>query len=317
MPFCQSIKETARKYLEGEFLFTQMSGAGSARTFYRFETPRNKKAVLIIWDGKDSDWDYFIALNEILELQNSIPSIIEFKREENWAFVRDCGNFTLKNLFEIHKNNIEEKKNLLDKTAQKLAFWQSVKIPQTNIISKRIFAMPDLLWESDYFRKHISPIFPNTKDLFFSDNFEKERNEIAAQIDKQPKCLMHRDFQSENIVFDENNVSFVDIQGARLGPRFYDVASLLFDPYLYPMITQELRSFFVGKLQIQKDNSLFLCALQRLMQAIGAYGNLSQNQNKPHYRQFIKPAAIQAFDICKTLDKYQTLSRIFKKIAEK
>ena len=312
MEFCDSIEKAAKKYFAKEFSFAQMSGAGSSRTFYRLKSQENKTAVLIIWDSKDGDWDYFIALNEIKELQNIIPSIIDYKRNENWALLRDCGEFTLKNCLETYKNNLEFQKSLFEKTAQKLNFWQSVKVVKSNIISTRIFTVSDLLWESDYFRKHISPIFPNTKDLFFSGGFEKERNEIAAYVDKLPKRLMHRDFQSENIVFDGDNISFVDVQGARIGPDKYDAASLLFDPYLYPTFNENMRSFFLEKLQISKDDSLFLCALQRLMQAMGAYGNLSQNYGKPHYRNFIKPAAVQAFEICNTLKKYPTLLEIFK-----
>jgi aminoglycoside/choline kinase family phosphotransferase len=311
MEFQETIEEAAKKHFKGELSFCQMSGAGSSRKFYRLKTPQDC-AVVIIWDGKDGDWDYFIALNEIKELQNVIPSIIEYNRNQNWVLVRDCGEFTLKNLFEAHKDDIEKQKFLLDKIAQKLNFWQSIKIPQTNIISKRIFTIPDLLWESDYFAKHISPLFLEVKELFLSGDYQNERNEIAALVDKMPKCLMHRDFQSENIVFDKNEASFVDVQGARTGPKYYDVASLLFDPYLYPAVSEELRTHFLEKLQIQDHDSMFLCGLQRLMQAMGAYGNLSVNQNKPHYRQFIKPAAIQAFEICKSLGKYPFLSDIFR-----
>jgi len=301
----------------------KMAGAGSQREFYRINfvgaglKPAPTTAVLMIWDGKDKDWDYFLALNEIDELRNIIPTIIEANRAENKVLVRDCGNFTLKNLFETYKNDVEKQKILLEKVAEKLSFWQSVKIPETNIISKRIFTMPDLLWETDYFREHISPIFPETKELFFSENFEKERTKLAELVDNLPKCLMHRDFQSENIVFDDEETStparspsFVDVQGARMGAKYYDVASLVFDPYLYPQITEELRDSFLQKMQIEDKTPLYLCALQRLMQAMGAYGNLSKNKGKPHYEAFIKPAAIQAADICEKLENFTTLQEI-------
>jgi aminoglycoside/choline kinase family phosphotransferase len=36
----------------------------------------------------------------------------------------------------------------------------------------------------------------------------------------------------------------------------------------------------------------YLCAAQRLMQALGAYGNLSRNQGKPQFTKHI-PAAIE------------------------
>ena len=289
----------------------KMCGAGSSREFFRV-IENGKTAVLMHWDGSDGDWDYFIALNEIQELRDIIPTLIEAKRDENQVLVRDCGKFTLKDLFEKHPNDTVNQKFLLGKISEKLIFWQSVKVPETNIISKRIFAIKDLLWESDYFREHNDTLFPETKDLFFSGDFEKERNEIAALVNGLPKCLMHRDFQSQNIVFDENKVSFVDVQGARIGPCFYDAASLVFDPYLYPSMSKDLREYFLEKLLVKDRDSLLLCGLQRLMQAIGAYGNLSQNKNKPHYRKYILPAAIQAAQICGEIGRFSTLAKIFK-----
>jgi len=288
----------------------KMCSAGSSREFFRINKD-GKTAVLMHWDGGDGDWDYFITLNEIENLRDIIPTIIEAKRDENQVLVRDCGKFTLKDLFEKRPNALEYQKILLGEISEKLIFWQNVKVPETNIISKRIFAIKDLLWESDYFREHNYMLFPETKALFFSDDFEKERNEIAALVDKLPKCLMHRDFQSQNIVFDENKASFVDVQGARIGPCFYDAASLVFDPYLYPLMSEDLREYFLKKLRIKDRDSLLLCALQRLMQAIGAYGNLSQNKNKPHYKKYIFPASTQAAQICGELGKFSTLGEIF------
>jgi len=287
----------------------KITGAGSSREFYRVETEDgNSGAILMRWDGGDSDWDYFIALNEIHELRDIIPTIIEAKRSENEVLVRDCGRFTLKSLFD----NAEKRRLLLEKTAEALLFWQSVKIPTSNIISTRVFTTPDLLWESDYFREHISTLFPATKPSFDSADFDRERNDIAREVDNLPKCLMHRDFQSENIVFDGDLPSFVDVQGVRIGPNLYDAASLLFDPYLYPLMTDVLREFFMSKLQITYSEPLRFCALQRLMQALGAYANLCSNKSKPQYRRFIKPAAFFAQRICESLNKYPVLTEIYK-----
>jgi len=317
---CPKIKKAVEKRYghDSNFSFIPMTDAGSSRMFYRLSAFGESVAVLIVWDGNDSDWEYFLAINKIHDLHDLIPSIIEQRRKENWILVRDCGESTLKMLFNMHRNDIEKQKFLLDKIAEKLAIWQNIEIPKSNIISKRIFGAKDLLWETDYFRTHIAPLFPEANDLFFSDEFNEERNEIANKVDCLPKCLMHRDFQSENIVFSGNIPSFVDIQGARIGPTGYDVASLLFDPYLYPMMNEKLRFYFIEKLLNYggKLDSLYPCALQRLMQAMGAYGNLGINKNKPRYLEFINPAAIQASAIAEIVDRYPTLLSIFNIIIQ-
>ena len=54
------------------------------------------------------------------------------------------------------------------------------------------------------------------------------RNALA-----QPRCFVHRDFHSRNLlVTDANNPGIVDFQGALHGPVTYDLASLLRDAYI-------------------------------------------------------------------------------------
>ena len=54
------------------------------------------------------------------------------------------------------------------------------------------------------------------------------RNALA-----QPRCFVHRDYHSRNLlVVDENNPGIIDFQGALHGPVTYDLASLLRDAYI-------------------------------------------------------------------------------------
>ena len=47
-----------------------------------------------------------------------------------------------------------------------------------------------------------------------------------------PRCFVHRDFQSQNIVIKDGAACFIDFQGMRPGLPQYDLASLLYDPYV-------------------------------------------------------------------------------------
>ena len=50
---------------------------------------------------------------------------------------------------------------------------------------------------------------------------------------EQPRCFVHRDFHSRNLlVVGQNNPGVIDFQGALLGPIAYDLASLLRDCYI-------------------------------------------------------------------------------------
>jgi N-acetylmuramate 1-kinase len=56
---------------------------------------------------------------------------------------------------------------------------------------------------------------------------------IIAAVLEQPRCFVHRDFHSRNLlVTADNNPGVIDFQGALSGPVAYDLASLLRDAYI-------------------------------------------------------------------------------------
>ena len=105
--------------------------------------------------------------------------------------------------------------------------------------------------------------------------------------------------KSQNILFSEA-IGFVDHQGLRIGSIFYDLASLLFDPYIE---LPEARIHTLFLLYCNKHPRIhdpesawpqFLdAATQRVMQANGAYGFLTRHKNLPHYQQWQAPGWAQ------------------------
>ncbi len=73
------------------------------------------------------------------------------------------------------------------------------------------------------------------------DVIEQAFRSIAATADEQPRCFMHRDYHSRNLLICDAagaalpmaaNPGIIDFQGAMLGPVAYDLASLLRDCYI-------------------------------------------------------------------------------------
>jgi len=115
----------------------------------------------------------------------------------------------------------------------------------------------------------------------------------------EPRGLVHRDFQSRNIVLGPCGPGLVDFQGARLGPAQYDLASLLHDPYVD--LPWPLRRRLLGRyLDLRRDFGPFdaeafvegwpFVCLSRLMQALGAYGFLCGRRKKPFFAAHGRPA---------------------------
>lgn len=114
-----------------------------------------------------------------------------------------------------------------------------------------------------------------------------------------PWGLVHRDFQSRNIVIGANGPGIVDFQGARLGPAQYDLASLLHDPYadLPWSLRGRLLNRYIELRSVEGflDEEMFrrglpFVSLSRVMQALGAYGFLCLELKKTFFAGFARPA---------------------------
>jgi len=125
---------------------------------------------------------------------------------------------------------------------------------------------------------------------------------MAADLASLPRHLVHRDFQSQNILIRSGEAWFIDFQGMRLGLPQYDLASLLCDPYV--MIPAEERNHLVAfyrQLRFRAgtpvgegfEKIFWQCAVQRLMQALGAYGFLSIHRGKSSFRSHVPPALVR------------------------
>ena len=113
-------------------------------------------------------------------------------------------------------------------------------------------------------------------------------------------CLMHRDFQSRNIMLYQDILKVIDFQGARFGPWGYDLASMLYDPYV--MLSEEIRmelfNFYLDissarafpLLNSEPLTAFFVTALLRTLQVLGAFAFLGMKKNREFFIRFIPPA---------------------------
>jgi aminoglycoside/choline kinase family phosphotransferase len=81
----------------------------------------------------------------------------------------------------------------------------------------------------------------------------------------------------------------------RPGLAEYDLASLLYDPYVTLSADERMQLLeYYGDARSDKSSTapeiLELCAMQRLMQALGAYGFLGLVKGSKSFLQYIGPA---------------------------
>lgn len=287
--------------------------AGSGRKFYRIFLENRKTFILMVWDSIDVDWEFFFELHKIEGVSKITPSILDEDPKQGFILLEDGGIIRLKDtLFsaQSEKESIDIFKEVIDS----LIKLQNIKLPQNCKTVSRELDYSQFIWETSYFAEHILALFPSLITLFNS-KWESEREELASSVNKIEKKLCHRDFQSENILLNKGNISFVDIQGARPASPYYDLASLLFDPYIYSQMSLKIKekslnyySKVCGFDFVHDDFNK--SAMQRLMQALGAFGNLSLNRGKKEYLKYVTPALENLLVVLTDTNGYNQIKKI-------
>ncbi len=132
----------------------------------------------------------------------------------------------------------------------------------------------------------------------------RELRETSSRLQGARQVALHRDCQSSNILFRGKRMAFIDFQGLRLGAAAYDLASLLYDPYvtLTPPLRMRLAQAYEACDPVLHDGValLHVGAVQRLVQALGAFGRLA-SVGQTGFTRHILPALqnlLEAADTC-------------------
>jgi aminoglycoside/choline kinase family phosphotransferase len=124
-------------------------------------------------------------------------------------------------------------------------------ITECPLLQYRIFDYEHLRWETSYF---IDRFVEGIMDIRVKNPsaLNDEFHRLASKVDSFPKTVVHRDFQSQNIMITQGGIPrVVDYQGARIGPPAYDVVSLLWDPYyrLEDDLRERLLEYYVKQIK--------------------------------------------------------------------
>ncbi|MEN2993747.1 MAG: sugar phosphate nucleotidyltransferase [Thermodesulfovibrio sp.] len=284
-----------------------LSYGGSTRRYFR-----KKDKVFCEWEELGEEFKKTVLLGKFFKKKGfPVAEIFEVKKEEKLIIFEDLGNLTLYSWLQCKRKD-EEILSVYKKIIEKVVILH-FKISQE--ISKLKINLPEFdyeyfRWESNYFLKEcVEDVFKlNFSNLI--EDLQKELHLIAEKLSKSKKVILHRDLQSQNIMLKDDKIYFVDYQSARLGPPGYDLASLLWDPYvnLTDRVRKELINYYIEKAKNfcfsalvlnsyeNFKEELCLCRIQRHMQALGAYGFLSLKRRKKNFLKFI-PSALNLLTV--------------------
>jgi aminoglycoside/choline kinase family phosphotransferase len=293
--------------------------AASTRYFVRLARG-NQSYVLVAWDGHDEDWDRFLTIQrELCPIVPFLPKIYNEDKILGLILEEDLGTVTLKQFCNQNSTNLSIVMDVYKKVLDSVGKWHNIRTDASVIISSRAMDLDVFMWETAYFAHFCVTDFCGCSHLLDS-RWERERLALANEAASLPKACVHRDFQSENVMMFKNEIRFVDYQGSRLGPAEYDIASLLFDPYIKLLDEKAINTLYVYYSELYNvktvSRAFYICAAQRLMQALGAYGNLSLHKGKEWYRDYIPVALARLHLVLEYLPEFTSIRNVVSSCKE-
>ena len=288
-----------------EIQLQPLSGRGSDRAYFRLRWAQTNSAILVHYQTSRIENTYFADI-AIFLFENGIPvpRILRHQASDGLILMEDLHDT---DLWSLRDSSWETRRNLYRETL--VAANQLHSVPLEQIRSRQVNLMEPFgsalyRWERDYF---LTNFVKNVCKIDISPQFEKQlENElagIAERLECHERCLVHRDLQSQNVMICGGKPFFIDFQGMRVGSRFYDLGSLLCDPYVVFSKSErmELMSFYCRHSDPGLDWDIFQTAFwdasaQRLMQALGAYGFLGLIRGLSGYLSHV-PAGLENLSI--------------------
>jgi len=273
-----------------------LEGRGSDRTFYRLKWNQKGSAILIHYDPNRVENTLYAGIASFLSRMNiPVPKVIHHHPNLCLLIVEDLGDVSL---WSLRKTSWDCIRALYQKTLQVAYRLHSIsekEFPSEEVQLMEGFGPRLYRWEQEYFKENF---LRNLCHLHLDPSLERalDRELIALQerLSKGRKNLIHRDLQSQNVMVREGQVFLIDFQGMRFGNPFYDLGSLLCDPYMDFSAVQreELLSYYYELGPKDLDWSAFKtgfweASAQRLMQALGAYGFLGLKKGLTSYLNHI------------------------------
>ncbi len=281
---------------------------GSDRKFYRIRMG-GESMIFIKYSNHKEENRHYVAIARFLNKAGvPVPEVYLHDEAESLIWMQDLGEVDLWS----HRKDPWPSRRALYQSTLDAVFAMHHNAAATDGVGdlelQKVFDTDLYLWEQGYFFEHCLGNFfkTNAEELAALASLPALRAS-AERLASLPRVLVHRDFQSQNVMIREGAAWLIDFQGMRYGLAQYDLASLLYDPYvsLNDGERGELLGYYkslCGGVSADFDEIFRWCAVQRLMQALGAYGFLGLQKGRSEFLTHVPVALRSLLKVASGLD---------------
>ena len=267
--------------------------SGGDRIYYRILQGSNSWIATYNMNIKENETFLYFS-NHFFAKGLPVPKVLAVSEDKSIYIQSDLGNVSLLDVLE-KEGKTEHVFSLFQKSLKALALLQvsgGKDLDYSFCLTSKEFGkhsiLTDLLYYKYYFLDTLQ--YPYDKQALI-DEFEFLSDRLAS---KDLHHFLFRDFQSRNIIVNNDEVYFIDFQGGMQGGLSYDVASLLWQAKaeLSNEWKEQLVDYYISEVQkllpTTLDETKFKqqyhgFVLLRLLQVLGAYGFRGLFERKAHF----------------------------------
>lgn len=327
-------------------LYTEWAGAepagveklpvqGSNRAYYRLTDADGMSVVGCVGTSRDENHAFIYLARHFAKRRIPVPKMLAVSGDELRYLQEDLGKQSLFDAIhggrEAGGRYNQREKRLLVSAIRELPNIQlrgARGLDWSNCYPQPEFDIDSVLFDLNYFKYcFLRPTELDFHELKLEANFRL----FAKDLTSEPMdSFLYRDFQARNIMLDANDHPyFIDFQGGRKGPFYYDLASFLWQAsakYSFKL-RRELVYEYYDALKNYTEvpsvrhfvNRLSLFVLFRTLQVLGAYGFRGYFERKKHFLDSIPPAIQNLRDVLKMGEKvfpYPYMLEMLRRLTE-
>ena len=311
----------------------RLAGAGSNREYYRMTDGEGQSVIGCIGTSRDENHAFVCLTKHFTRRQLPVPQILAVSNDELRYLQTDLGDQSLFDALRVGREAggryTQQERALLVKTIRELPNIQmrgargldwSCCYPQPE------FDQDSVLFDLNYFKYcFLKATGLDFHELKLEANFRMLAKDLTAET---CDAFLYRDFQARNVMLVDGEPRFIDYQGGRKGPFYYDLASFLWQASAkYP---DKLRRNLIAEYYDSLKNytevpserhfkaRLDLFVLFRTLQVLGAYGFRGYFERKRHFIDSIPPAMDNMRNLLKnsTVDAYPYLKEVLSNMCQ-
>lgn len=267
---------------------------GSTRFFYRVRFSQSVASIIFVHYRHDNRENAYYA-SQTAFMQSigvQVPQIHHHDSHRGFILMEDLGEL---DLWHYRQEVWGKRRKYYRKTLDMILKLHAIGPEDPRVAGVPLmdaFNLELYRWERDYFLENfVRKLCGVALEGAAAEALEKELARLAARLWEPVTGLIHRDLQSQNIMIRNDEPVLIDYQGMRYGNPWYDLGSLLYDPYVTLAEAERqdlLQYYYDGLATVPHPQESFrerfhLAAAQRLMQALGAYGFLGLRGERPHF----------------------------------